>query len=360
MTLPAATRLGSCACALLLCTALPGCSEGPRTAVQLVLTPNPEISTAEELLAAVARVSLTVDAAEGLAGVSAAGPLEDGGTAVDVDGDGVLEARFDGPPLDGARLPVLEVGLARNADRELAFRVLGLSAGGETVAEGGAAARCPAGQVRKVGTPFNIAPRARPPRVLLVQPADGAQLVPLALISALVVFSTTIDEGSLDGQVRLLDPDGREVPLTLTLETLVVTGSPFSRDERTLLTLGFHLPMNMGTEARHTIELGTGIRSTAGHALDQDPSTPAPDAFVSHFFAPGLVGGGPEPCDQCPEGYGCVPEHPGCVPILACPAECPPLSICDADQQQCVPDCRAYGFCGDATRTCEERTGLCR
>lgn len=360
MTLPAPTRLGRTARALLLCAALPSCAEGPRTAVQLVLTPNPEISTTEELLAAVTRISLTVDAAEGLAGVSAAGPLAGGGTAADTDGDGVLEARFDGPPLDGARLPVLEVGLERNADRELTYRVIGQDAAGEPVAEGGAAASCPAGQVRKVGTPFNIAPRARPPRVLLVQPADGAQLVPISLVSALVVFSTTIAEGSLAGQVRLLDTQGAEIPLTLALETLVVTGSPFSRDERSLLTLGFHLPPNRGEDGRHTLELGTGIRSTAGLALDQDPTTPDTDPFVSHFFAPELVGGGPDPCEQCPEGYGCVAEHPGCAPILACPAECQPLSVCDAEQRQCVPDCRAYGLCYDASQTCEEATGLCR
>jgi hypothetical protein len=293
--------------------------------------------------------------------VVAEGPLPDGGTALDFDDDGALEARFDGPPLDGTRLPVLEIGLERNAGRELSFRVLGYGAdpANDAVAEGGAAAHCPAGQVHKVGTPFNITPRARPPRVLLVQPADGAQLVPAALISALVLFSTTIDEGSLVGNVQLRDPAGHAIPLTFTVETLRVTGSPFRDDQRTLLTLHFALPSNMGTDGRHRIEIGVGVRSIAGRALDQDPATPEGDAFASHFFAPELVGGG-QPCDQCPAGYGCVPESPGCVPLLACPAQCPARSVCDNGQNQCVPDCRAYGLCFDTALRCDEDTGLCR
>jgi hypothetical protein len=199
--------------------------------------------------------------------------------------------------------------------------------------------------------------------VLLVQPADGTEKVPSSLISALVLFSTTIDESSLADNVQLLHPDGGSVPVTFTLETLVVAGSPFSRDERTLLSVGFKLPPVLDPEGRFTLKIGAGVRSTADLALDQDPSTPEPEPFSSHFFAPfpdGGIGGGPKPCDRCPEGYGCVSENPGCVPMLACPETCPALSVCDDQEKQCVPDCRAYGLCFDPSLTCEQDTGLCR
>ena len=170
------------------------CSDAA-TSVDLVLTTNPDLCSTAEILAQVATVVVVVDAPGGLAGVTAAGPLAGGGTAVDFDGDGELEVVFTAPPLDGSALPILEVGLRHNADRELAYRVLGYPADAalepaNAIALGGVTASCAAGESRKVGTPFNLRAVARPPKVILVLPPDGATNVPFNLKAVTVMLTS--------------------------------------------------------------------------------------------------------------------------------------------------------------------------
>jgi hypothetical protein len=197
--------------------ALLGCGNGdPATAVQLVLTPAAEVSTPAEILAELDRLEVVVDAPGGLGGVVAEGPLPGGGTAVDWDADGQLEARFAGPPL-GDALPVLEIGLSQNVGRDLRFRVLGYPEGAtRVVGAGGAEARISSGEVRRVGVPFSLAPWARPPRVLLMLPAQGVE-APSLLAEVNAVLSTTVGAESLDGHIRLFDPLGQPVAIAASL-----------------------------------------------------------------------------------------------------------------------------------------------
>jgi hypothetical protein len=346
---------------LLTCLA---CSDAP-TSVNLVLTTNPDLCSADELLAQVATVVVVVDAPGGLAGVAAPGPYG-GGTAVDFDGDGELEVLFEAP-LRGPPLPILEVGLRHNADRELAYRVLGYAAGaalepGNAVALGGVTATCAAGETRKVGMPFNLLAVARPPKVTLVLPPDGATNVPPNLRAVTVMFSTTITAESLAGAISLRGPDGAERAITTSLDTLTYTGEGGIGERRSLLTVELTDPIEPpGPEAdTFTVVVSAGIASTTGRAFDQDPATAAADGFTSQFHVGAGIGGGGHPCDACLTGYLCNDDETGCIPALDCVGGCGSGFVCAPDVGACVEDCRLYGACAAPGATCDAATGLCR
>jgi len=345
--------------ATLLGLLVPSCGDGGRTAAQLVLTPDPTVAPLGVLLKQVRRIDVIVDARDGLLGVSLPGPLAGGGTAVDWDGDGVLEVRFEGPS-PGSELPVLEIGVGANAGRDLAFRIFGFSSTGETAldratGEGGASVVVAAGEVRRVGAPFNLTPRARPPRVLMALPADGATLPSLASVTA--VLSTTVKAETLAGHVELLDPEGKTVPVTTTVETATVAGTAFGKEERSVLSV---LVPSLLLRGSYELRIGPGIESSTGQRFDQDPATDAEESFVSHLESQGAPGGGGEPCDACPAGYLCEKDPLRCVPVLRCSAGCPQGLVCDPAQAQCVEDCRRYGLCFDPSAACDAQIGLCR
>ena len=255
------------------------------------------------------------------------------------------------------------IGVERNAERELLYRVFGFPQAGapeasRPVAEGGTRATIGRGEVRRVGAPFNLTPWARPPRVLLVLPADGAK-VSGSLVSITVVLSTTVDPQTIADNVSLVRPDAKRLQVTAAVKTLVVAGGAFGKDgreERSLLTLEFDA---LHLDGVYRVSVGPGIRSSTGRAFDQDPSTSAEDPFESTFRF-GLAVGGGEPCDACPDGYGCHDTRPGCVPLLTCAVGCPEGLVCDDAQSQCVQDCRIVGLCVGAAPRCDQQSGLCR
>ena len=370
--MPAAPRpsIRRSALALPLCLlACLACSE-TTTSVDLVLTTNPDLCSTAEVLAEVTTVVVVVDAPGGLHGVTAAGPLAGGGTAVDFDGDGELEVVFTAPPLDGSALPILEVGLKHNADRELAYRVLGYPTGvalepANAVALGGVTAACAVGETRSVGTPFNLRAVARPPKVILVLPPDDAQNVPPNLTAITVMFSTTVQPESLDGAVRLVGPDGVDRAITLSADTLTYAGEGGVDEKRSLVTIAPVdpiMPVGPGAE-QYAVIVGAGITSTTGRAFDQDPTTPAVDGFSSHFTVGSGVGGGGHPCDACCDtcvpAYLCNDTETGCVPALDCQAGCGSGFVCAPAGGACVEDCRLYGACAAPGATCDLATGLC-
>lgn len=346
----------------LLAAMLTRCGE-ESTAIQLVLTPDPSLSPLQPMLQALEHLSVVVDGESGLSGVSQAGPLPGGGTAVDWDGDKTLEARFDGVQVPDDALPVLEVGLEQNTDRELDFRVLGFGPGvaqgagqERSVAEGGASARVSAGQVRRVGAPFNLTSRARPPKVVLVVPSEGATVL-VPLVSVIAVLSTTVKTATVAGHVRLVDPKGKAVSLSaVKVETMVVVTGAVSREERSLVTLEFPGLSERGT---YEVRIGPGIESSTGKRFDQNPATATEEGFVGRFTWEISAGGG-KPCDSCPAGYLCHPTLPGCIPEVSCAAGCGTGQVCDPTQKQCVADCRTIGLCFDTKKTCDPKTGLCR
>ena len=330
--------------------------------MQLVLSPDPTISPLATLLKQLGHLSVIVGSEDGLVGVSRAGPLPGGGTAVDWDGDKLLEARFDGVTVRGDALPVLEIGLEDNADRELDFRILGFgdkTAAGSgqerSVAEGGTSATVARGQIRRIGAPFNLTSRARPPRVLLVVPPEGSKVL-VNLVSVVAVLSTTVKPQTVTGNVQLLDPKRKPIALSsVKVETTIVASGAFSREERSLVTMEFSGLIVDGT---HEVRIGPGIVSSTGLRFDQNPETAAEDAHVSRFLFDLAVGGG-KPCDSCPSGYTCHPTLPGCVPVVLCLAGCPKGLVCDTAQQQCVADCRVVDFCFETDQSCDVKSGIC-
>jgi hypothetical protein len=340
---------------------LAACAPTPTATVQLVLSTTPDLCRTEDLLAQVATVTVVVSALGGLAGVSAPGPTAGGGTAVDFDGDGVLEVVFQ-TPLAGPELPILELGLPHNAGRDLTFRVLGFGAGvapapQSAVAVGGVSARVAAGEVRKVGTPFNLLAAARPPRVVLCLPPDGTPAVPLNLAAITLMFSTTVDEATAVAAARVVAPDGQTLPTVATLETLSYAAAGGTTERRSLLTLA--LAGALTEPGDYVIEVAPGVVSTAGRRFDQDPSTPAEDGFVSRFQIGSGVGGGGHPCELCTTGYVCNDTGTGCLPVLDCAAGCGAGFVCDPAPGFCVEDCRGYGACVDPAATCDAATGRC-
>jgi hypothetical protein len=366
MTAAPRTNAPRLARALPLCLLGLACS-ATTTSVDLVLTTNPELCSTAEVLAEVTTVVVVVDAPGGLGGVTGAGPLPGGGTAVDFDGDGELEAVFTAPPLGGSALPILEVGLEHNAGRDLVYRVLGYPAGAalepaNAVALGGVTASCAPGETRRVGTPFNLRAIARPPKVVLVLPPDGTENVPFNLTAVTVMFSTTVAPASLDGAVRLLGPDGLDRAVTLSADTLTYAGEGGVDEKRSLVTLTPVDPITPeGPESSaYAVVVGAGVTSTTGRAFDQDPTTPAVDGFTSHFTVGSGIGGGGHPCDACVTGYLCNDDETGCIPALDCQLGCGSGFVCAADSGTCVEDCRLYGACAAPGARCDAATGLCR
>lgn len=336
-----------------------GCQDRSKTAVQLVLTPDPAVAPLATVLRLVRRIDVIVDAEAGLHGVTRPGPLEGGGTAIDWDGDGVLEVRFDGPA-PGSDFPVLEIGIGENAGRELSFRIFGFSAPEEpdlerAAAQGGVSAAIASGEVVQIGAPFNLTPRARPPQVLMILPQDGAR-IPGNLGYFTAVLSTTVKPETLAGHLHFVTPGGGRVPTTATIQTATVLGTSFGNEERSILNI--HRPSFM-ENGIYQLEIGPGIESTSGRRFDQDPRTEAEDAFVSRFTSLGNAGGG-HVCEECPPGYLCDDDSPVCIPELTCQAGCPTGLVCDVGQAQCVEDCRTHKLCLDTSATCDMQTGLCK
>jgi hypothetical protein len=352
---------------LAILAGLGACATTPTATVQLVLSTDPTLDAPGDLLAEVATVAVVVDAPGGLAGIDHAGALPGGGVAVDLDGDGDLEVVFELPTLTGPELPILEIGLAHNAGRELSFQVLGFAADDpagsppdptRAVALGGVTAVVADGETRQVGTPFNLRAAARPPKVVLALPPDGATGVPIRLGSATVMFSTTVDAASAAAHARLVAPDGTTVPTTATLDTLTYAGAGGVTEKRSLLTLA--LADVIDQQGDYVVTVDPGVVSTLGRRFDQDPTTAAEDGFTSRFQVGAGVGGGTHPCDACGVGYVCNASETACEPVLDCQAGCGPAFVCDAAQSLCVEDCRVYGACAAAGASCDPATGLCR
>ncbi len=331
------------------------------TRVQLVLTPDPELAPKTEVAAQVGFIRVVVDSADGLLGVEHAGVRTQQGIAIDWDDDGALEVLFD-VTLSSTELRALEIGLTQNADRELTYRVLGYASamdpdrGIDAIALGGITASCPTGEECKLGTPFNLRADARRPKVVLVLPPDGATQVPANLAAVTVMFSTTLDATTLDSRARLVGPGGT-IATTSTLEALVYATADGSEERRSLLTLGFHDPLDNGD---HWIEIDTGVLSQGGRRFDQNPTTSAEDGFVSRFFYQQESGGGLG-CDGCPPGYACAPDGTNhCMPVIDCSLGCLAGSVCDTSRGACIDDCRSFGLCVDPMLDCNESSGLCQ
>lgn len=336
-----------------------GC--GDPAAIQLVLTPSPELNDIPTLLARLSRVAVVADAAGGLNGVEDTGERPGGGEAVDWDDDGILEVTFESPVLAGDELPVLEIGVGQNTGRELFFTVLGFAdeaahTAEEAVAFGGASALCPPGEMQTVGLPFNLRAGYRSPKVVMVLPADGSEGVPQSLVAVTVVFSTTVQETSLAGRVALWDPDDVAVPFETLHRNATFTGEDGREELRSILQI--QIGGLLG--GLHRLEINPGILGRNGLSFDQRPDQKGENGFTSSFDVLSTIGGGEAGClPGCPPGYACDPVLDGCVPATDCDEQCGTGYVCDPDSNTCVWDCRLFGACLAPGASCDPETGLC-
>jgi len=337
---------------LLLVSALSACA--PDGQIRLVLGPDQEISDPQQLAAQLRRLEVVVDGAQGLAGVTAAGPREEGGEAKDWDGDGTLELVFSHPHEPGAALPRLELGVGGNAGRLLEFRVLGFGADEALVAYGGASWTPVAAGTKELPVPFNLRPRARPPQVMLSLPADGQREVPDNLSAVTLVFSTIVDEATAAAAVRLSGPLGDE-PCDLRWERATLNAGGLLEEQRYLLSLK---PRGLLSAGQYTVSVATELKSTGGLGLDQDPRRAGAQPFSSGFEV-GLRGiGGPLGCGECGEGFACDDED-RCAALPGCAQGCHAGWVCDPAAARCVEDCGALGLCPEPGSSCDAESGLC-
>jgi hypothetical protein len=329
--------------ALISYVALAALACGNETRVQLVLAPDPEINPAADVAAALERIQVVVDAADGLRA-----PSESDGEAVDWDQDGEIEVVLTSPPLDGAELPVLQIGVSSNAGRDLEYRVLGFPANSALAADtavalGGVTHACARGNTCRVGAPFNLRASARPPRVVTVAPPDGIATVPPNLAYVAVVFSTTVDEETVASNVTFVGTLGHEPATTAIVQEVL-----YESERRSLLQLSIEEDLN---DEPYVLTVSPGIVGANGREFDQDPTTKAEDGFVATFGTERGVG-----TFGCPDGY--EEGVDGCEPSGTCLLHgCPDGYVCGG--VGCIEDCRVFGACAQPGATCSADTGLC-
>lgn len=341
------------------------CACGADTsAIKLVLTPEPLVNSLNDVATYARTLEVIVDAADGLDGVTSAGPTSGGGNALDLDHDGLLEVSFVSVNPEPESLPVLELGLSSNLGRSLAFSVYGYPneathVAAEAWAFGIVTAVGVQSETRAVGLPFNLRATARAPQVVMMVPADGEIAVPTNLAYITVVFSTQIAAASLAEQLQLVGDQSGLVSTRAELTDALFLDSDGTPATRSVLRLFVSLS-DQGD--RYTLNVGTGVTSATGRNLDQFPALPSAQPWVAHFNAPAVVNGPPD-CTTCPAGYGCAEGVTGCAPLLTCAAGCQAGFVCDPLLIACVDDCRLFGACPSATFTCQTQgadAGLCR
>ncbi|MBN2358497.1 MAG: hypothetical protein JXR83_03530 [Deltaproteobacteria bacterium] len=324
------------------------------TALQLVLTPNPELNAVGDLLGQVERVQVIVEAPAAGGWQDLSG--EDGdGERADWDGDGENEVSFVSPAIAGSALPVLEIGVGRYAGQALELRVYGLPKEAaadpdQAVALGGASATCASGQVQRVAVPFNLKAAARPPRVAEVFPFAGATNIPYNLYAVTVVFSTALDHQTVPGAILLSDSQASPVAFHAELRDIDLAIGDAAAEPRTVAELILDQVLDFSYA---DLRVEPGPVSRAGLGFDQVPEEPGAQPFLSRFGIAAELQGG------CPEGYRFDPQNAACVAEMGCASSCTAGYVCDAEAQRCVEDCRLYRVCADPQLSCSDESGLC-
>lgn len=328
-----------------------GCAEPP--ALDLMLVPDPNVNTTEQLLAHVQQAVLVVDAEEGLYA-----PGEErsrGGVQVkNADVDAALELVFT-LSIERERLPIIRIEQGGLPDVSLNIRVLGLQASpapGSFVARGELMGARLAAPPPMMTVPFNLRPEVRPLRVERVLPDDGDVALGCAVPSLVISFSRPIDEASLraPGAVAIT-PDPGPISVAMDPSGLVANVAT---------------PRLAGVgRLAYRVTIASAVRDPTGQPLDQVAAEAGAQGYLGDFSlsceSPPIVPTEP-PCApdyDCPRGAACVGGV--CLP-RDCPVPCPGGRVCDRLRALCVDDCRAdalFSPCAPEHR-CDAASGLCR
>lgn len=333
-----------------------GC--GTETAVDLHFEVNADIVDEASLTKQLGQLEIVIDAPQGLY-PKGEERLDDPKLVIrDVDLDGWPEvvATVD---LDAAlgHLPVVRIDRGTLDVSAIELRVSGEAADkspSEKIASGGLRqARFLIGEIHEVTVPFNLRPAYRPPYVAAVYPGDGATDVSTEAGSVLVVFSKPMALDSLKAAnvIQLLQVVGDvETPVPASRIALreQYAGGPTMAE--------YHLAGPLKDATLYRVRVTLGAHDVSGRVLDQRGQEPGSQPFASQFTTEGTVGTQVTPalemahwCEKgggkCPKGLACDEKTGACMPA-ACPATCPPATVCDPAKKTCVSDCRAYGGYG--------------
>ncbi len=355
------------------------CDAEDVTALRLRLVFDPELQSERQILSAVERLELVLDASGGFAGLSAAGQRVGELSAADPDGDGVLELVLTRALKGQAALPLLRLLPGKNGNRAFQITARGL-AGSELAAFGGlGAVRFAQGASLDVLVPFNLRPAFLPPRVLFTLPHDGETRAPGALGQIYLELSKQVTPESAKAGLRLVyqgTAGDVAVPGSWVLGENQIDdlGLPTRRTTATFQP-GSGCTLSAGS---YRIEAAATIVDLAGKPLDQKADTDGPDPYLGRFTIPGAAEADscaktPTSCkrdEDCGElvlkQYVCNLATGQCVlgaascPTLACPKGyvCQPAGTPGASSK-CVQDCRIAGTCAGAQDSCDPATGLC-
>lgn len=367
----------------LLALVLLACS-GEETSLLLHFMPDPVLNTEAQLLSAIDRVQLVLDADGGFAGVSTAAQGAGPWTAAQRDGDKELELELTRSIAAEQGFPELRILPGQNGDRAFRIAAYGL-VGTKLVALGGTSTttRFREGGPTDVAIPFNLRASYRAPRVLLSVPADGTTTTAKGVGRLHLELSTVVTTDSLRSGLqvyfrgtsgeRLLQ--GNVITSTQQLQELGIT------DTRSIVEFEGPCPFGPGS---YRVVLSTQVKDLAGRALDQDAQQPGANAYQGTFTVPGTAGA--DPCSIRPEGCN-VPEdcNPPGQKLLTCQITDKPPGVCVPAKEVCVPgtttgcpkgyiclgptikdglpscvqDCRLVGGACTQGFICNKTTGIC-
>ena len=251
-----------------------GCAdESGDTALDLELTPDPNVNTPEQVAAALETIVLVLDSPDGLYPPGSERVVGDVQIKnVDTDAASEVVVRVPVPP---GRLPWIRLrqgGL--RAHVALTIRATGLATGGSTraIASGEVEGILfEEGEVVPVSIPFDLGPEVRAPRVESVLPPDGDEVTGCVVDEVTIVFSEAMDEASVTAEGAItIDRDGDRVPATVRLSGsgYVATVTPNDLS---------------GAPLRYRVTVAASVRGLDGNALDQAPAQDGDQPYVGDF-----------------------------------------------------------------------------
>jgi hypothetical protein len=251
-----------------------GCAEDTATtALDLELTPDPNLNTVEQVVAAIETLVLVVDSPEGLyppGSETVVGDVQ----IKNVDGDTDALELVTLIPMPDDRLPWIRLHRGGLPDVPLTIRLTGLERGGSTRAialgrvEG---VRFTEGELVSLVVPFDLGSEVRAPRVEEVLPPDGDDAPGCRIEEVTIVFSEAIDAASLaaPGAVEV-EPGGPALDLRLSGSGYIATYQP------TALA-------GAGGVLHYRVTVSTAVVDRDGNPLDQSPTEPGAQAYIGDF-----------------------------------------------------------------------------
>jgi hypothetical protein len=326
--------------ALLLAAALLPAScadEEGDTALDLELTPDPALGSAELLAAQIDTVLLVVDSPEGLYLPSEAQVV--GNVQIkNVDSDIFLELVVT-VPVPSGRLPWIRLRRGGLPDDPLDIRVTGLHTTGTsvtTMALGRVQGlRFTAGATQPVTVPFNVDPDLLPPRVLQVAQTGGKRVDRCRVEQIAIVFSRPIEATSLQ-EAGAVVVTSDEVAGSVTVAGLRLDSSGLVA---TFEPQGLEDPVAAGLSYQVSVATVVRGKGSDGMGFDQDPGRAGPQQYEADFSvlcsdpptaAINVCGSGiADPPPVCPGGnrLACIADQ--CRPA-SCEAQCPERWACVA------------------------------